>query len=62
MLTLKTTRSCRPSCRTVPSSFIRRTKAMAKFFSLLSLAAEGGDDVRTEQGEGKVQGLVAENC
>lgn len=36
--TLKTTRSCSPSCRTVPSSFIRRTKAMAKFFSLLSLA------------------------
>lgn len=47
-LTLKTTRSCWPSCRTVPSSFIRRTKAMAKFFSLLSLA----DDEETERQEG----------
>lgn len=43
ILTLKTTRSCSPSCRTVPSSFIRRTKAMAKFFSLLSLAGDEGD-------------------
>lgn len=43
ILTLKTTRSCSPSCRTVPSSFIRRTNAMAKFFSLLSLAGDKED-------------------
>lgn len=39
-LTLNTTRSCGPSFITVPSSFISRTNAIAKFFSLLSFAAE----------------------
>lgn len=64
LLTLKTTRSCSPSCRTVPSSFIRRTKAMAKFFSLLSLA--GGDECvkkrRERENSGMRGGKTADLC